>query len=614
MKHIFVVVLLVTAQIAGAQDIYNKGKAQLAARDTAGAFSSFLDAVKAGQKQAESNYYLGAISFARHNVDDAIGYLLASYKSDDDVVEVARLLGDAYLEKKDIKGALMYYRVATKLAPKDCGITVALGQALVVADSMDPAIIQLMRAKECMPENPTIYLSLGDAYFKIGVKPLAIINYQKASELAPNNRDIQLKVARALASNKQYNEAIDAYIRAEKIDSTYQDPYLEHGRILVLAKFYRQAISPLGRFVKLSPMHLEGSVLYTKALFGYDLFPEAANAAKTSLQLDSNNVDIWRIRAFSLVDAKDAKDRDYKGALEAFAAIQRRNAIKPEDHIMMGRAYFGAGMDTEAFESFQKAIATDSANCDIYFPFGSLFMKKQDYASASQLFEKKIVCDPRSLSAYINAAIAYMQPSNLNLSRARELLLKSIELRGDFLQGRLWLARYYVQVDSFDLAEAQYLEVLQLIGDQVDKNKVAFGEAQKLLGSLYMTKQKYRLAIDAFTKSRSVGADDANVHLSWGQAVLQTLDPSPAGTEAEAENAKKNQDALEHFATCVKKDPGNCQGHFWLGECYVRSRVPGDDERNAELKRKACEEWRTVLKLCPKNEDAKKGLDRISCG
>jgi tetratricopeptide (TPR) repeat protein len=227
------------------------------------------------------------------------------------------------------------------------------------------------------------------------------------------------------------------------------------------------------------------------------------------------------------------------------------------------------------------------------------------------MFEKKISCDPKSLSTYINTAITYMQKSNLNLPRARELLVKSIELKSDFLQGRLWLARYYAQVDTFDLAEGQYLEVLKIVGDPPTdkKNNSAYGESQKLLGSLYMTKRQYSKAIDAFRKTQSVGMDDDNVHLSWGQAILQTLDPK----DAEDEGRRKVADALKHFRICVEKNPGNVQGHFWLGECLVRSRVPDDPEGIKKLTQEACSEWRKVLKLDPKNEDAKKAIERIGC-
>jgi|GEM_PF-1152894 len=620
MKRSVLGLLLIAAHIANAQDIFNKGKAELAARDTAGAFSSFQDAVKAGQKLAESNYYLGAISFARHNIDAAIGYLQASLKADDDNVDATKMLAKAFLGKSDNKSALVQLRLAAKLAPKDCEISLLFGQALVAADSMDPAIIQLTRAKECTPENPAIYLLLGDAYSKIGVIPLAISNYEKASDLAPKNLDIQLKIARSLVANRQYREAVKAYVVAEQIDSTYPDTYLEHGKILVRAArastsrsskqdYYKQAISPLAVFVKLRPKNIEGSVLHAEALFGSDRLAEAANAAKASLQLDSNNVDMWRIRGNSLVDAKEAKDRDCKAALDAFAALQRRKAIKQDDLVIRGRAYFACGMEDLAIADLDSAQKVDSTNCDIFSPLGSMLIKKQQYARASQMFEKKIACDSKSLSSYINAAMTYMQPDNLNLARARELLVRSIELKSDFLQGRLWLARYYARVDSFDLAEAQYLEVLRLIGDQVDKNKNAYGEAQKLLGSLYMTKRQYVKAIDAFRKAQSVAMDDDNVHLSWGQAILQTLDPK----EGDEEGRRKNAEALKHFRTCVEKNPGNVQGHFWLGECLVRSRIPGDDANNAKLKDEACGEWRKVLKLDPRNEDAKKGLERISC-
>lgn len=610
MKRLFVGILILAAHVGSAQDIYNKARALLSGRDTAAALTSFQDAVKAGQKLAESNYYLGAIFFAQRRMDDAIKYLQASLKEDDDNVDAVKLLGDAYSAKKDRINALLQYKLAAKMAPKNCAVSVAYGQALVAADSMDLAIVQLTRAKECMPENPAIYLSLGDAYFKIGVKPLAILNYKKASELAPKDRDIQLKVARSLSSNKQYNEAIDAYIVAEKIDSTYPDPYLEHGKILVLAKYFKFAVPPLGKFVKLSPKHVEGSQLYAKALFGDDRFPEAGAAAKTSLQLDSTNNDIWRIRAYSLVDARDPKDKDCKGALESFAVLQRRNAIKPEDLAERGRAYSECKMDNEALADLEQALKTDTANCDILIPLGSLLMKKQDYKRASEMFERKIVCDPKVLSAYINAGLTYQQPSNLNLPRARELFLKVVELRPDYLNGRLFLARCYAQADSFEAAESQYLEVIRLIGDQVDNNeRPIYGEANYFLGQLYMGKKRYDKAIDSYRKASSVAYDNAVMQLSWGQCILQTLNKD----DPEEESRRKNDDAMKHFRRCVELEPSNAEAHFWLGETLVRARVPGDDERNKKLKEEACSEWRKVLKLDPKNENAKKGLERIGC-
>jgi hypothetical protein len=41
--------------------------------------------------------------------------------------------------------------------------------------------------------------------------------------------------------------------------------------------------------------------------------------------------------------------------------------------------------------------------------------------------------------------------------------------------------------------------------------------------------------------------------------------------------------------------------------------VPGDDKRNAEIKDEACGELRKALKYDPRNEDAKKSMERIGC-
>jgi tetratricopeptide (TPR) repeat protein len=90
---------------------------------------------------------------------------------------------------------------------------------------------------------------------------------------------------------------------------------------------------------------------------------------------------------------------------------------------------------------------------------------------------------------------------------------------------------------------------------------------------------------------------------------LQTLSKD----DQPAESKRKNDDAVRHFRRCVELDPNNAQGHLWLAEGLMRSRVAGDDEVNKKLKEEACSEYRKVLKLEPKNDDAKKGLEKYGC-
>jgi tetratricopeptide (TPR) repeat protein len=599
-----VLAMLIISVTAGAaaQDFIGKAKGSLTARDTAAAITGFQDALKANQKQAEAGYYLGAIAFAQGRTDDAIRYLEGSVKSDDENVAALKMLGDAYMQRKDLPNALSAYRRAERLARKDPAVLSAYGLALVAADSVDNAIRVLTLSKEYDEKNVEVYKGLATAYAKQGVAPLAVLNYQKAIELNPKDIETRMTLGHLFEKQRQYNEAVKEYDGVIAVDSTYAQAYLEKGEILVLAKMYQKAIPPLRKYATLDPRGVAGSQNLAKALFGAEDFPEAAKAAKRSLDLDSSSADVWRIYAHSLAETKD-----YAGAIGAFGGLERRNAVKPEDQGKYGIALYGLGREEEAMKALLSAVETDSTNCEPYFSLGSLYMKKQEYDKAAQMFEKRIACDPRSLSAYINASASYMQVKNYQ--RAHELLTKTVTMKPDFLLGRLWLGRTLSLMDSLEEAKAQYDEVLTQAQSDPVKYKKEIGEAQYMSASYWFQKQQYEKAVDGYRKAQGSGYDNADSRFSWGQAVLQTLDPKGDP----AENRKRITEAVTHFRRSVEMNPNNYMSHLWLAQGLVLLRVEGDDEGNRKLTGEACEEYRKVLRLNPGNADTKKGMERIGC-
>ncbi|HUI65592.1 MAG TPA: tetratricopeptide repeat protein [Bacteroidota bacterium] len=590
------------AQLAQAQDPFEKAKTSLAVHDTASAISLFKEAIKAGRKVPESNFYLGSIAYARHRLDEAVTYLQTSVEKDGENGQAFKILGDALTEKKDPAGALAAYRKAIKAAPKDASIAGGYGMALLLADSVDAAIVQLSRAKENTPDNPALYVALSDAYLKQNVFVLAISNLQKAIELEPTKIPNRLRLARVYFKNKQYVEAVKEYDEVIGIDSTFAEAHLEKGRIFFLAKQYRNAVPPLHKLISLQPASVEGNALYARSLFGADDFPEAAKAAEAALKLDSSNVDVWAVEGQART-----KTKDWTGALVAFEALKRRKALKPEFFGDYGAALVGVGRDDEAISALQDAIKNDSTNCDTYFPLGFIYMKRQDYERASAMFEKKITCDPRSLSAYVNAAACYMQMKNW--PRTRELLLKSIELKGDFLQGRLWLGRYYAQVDSLEKAVEQYDEVIKIIAATPENHKKEAGEAHLQKATLYFIDKQYERSAAECRKVLEVGTETGGLHLMWGQALLQLLNPKGD----EAENTRKKEESVQHLRRACALEPGNAQAHFWLAQALILSRVEGDDARNHVLVEEACAELTKTMRIDPKNEDARKSKERIGC-
>jgi tetratricopeptide (TPR) repeat protein len=605
MKRTLLLLLVVCVVEYGfGQEFLAKAKVALTARDTTAAIPLFEQAIKVGQKPGEAHYALGAIALARQNIPDAVRHLEEAVRIDDEHVEALRLLGDAYVANKNLPGALAQFRRVVKLAPKNGAVAASYGKALLAADSTDAAIVQLTRAKEYTPNDPSLYEALGDAFVKHNVVPMVISNYQRAIELDSANTERRIKLATVYEKNRQYTEAVREFDEIIKRDSTNADAYRQKGNIYVRAKMFRQAAAPLRKFTELRPKSVEGSVLYTKALSGAGLYDETVVEGKRSLQLDSNNVDVWRLVAQAQVETKQ-----YQDALNSYDAIKRRKAFEAGDQGQYGLSLFRLGLDEGAMSSLLEAVATDSTNCDAYFSLGSIYMKKRDYVKAAEMFDKRIDCDPKSISlaAYLNGAASHMQ--NKNFVRTRELLTKAIEVKPDFLQARLWLARYYTQVDSLDNARTEYDEVLRQIGTNTDKYKREAAEAHYLLGMYYFRKQQFGSAAESFRRASSFGYDDASLRLTWGQAILQTLDR----LGDQDANDVKIAESIRHFRRVIDLEPGNAQGHLWLAQGLIQSRKEGNDQKNQEIKEEACNELRKALKYEPRNEDAKKAMERIGC-
>jgi tetratricopeptide (TPR) repeat protein len=585
-----------------AQDPFDRAKQALAEHDTTVAIAHFKEAIKVGRKITESNTFLGEIALARHRIDESIGYLRAAIERDNENVEAIGHLGYALLEKKDNAGALAQFRKAVKMTPRDITIAEGYGKALLAADSVDAAIVQLSRAKESAPDKASLYVLLGDAYLKQNVFVLGITNYQKAIDLEPKNLATRAKLAHLYFRSKQYAESVREWEGIVAIDSTVAEPYLEIGRIYFLAKQYRNAVRPLYKLTQLQPKSVEGWALYARTLFGGEDYADAASAAQTSLKLDSTNVEVWRALAQSRT-----KTRDWNGALAAFAGLKRHGSMSAEDLGDYGAALQSVGREEESIQVLLEAIKQDSTNCEVYFPLGFIYMKRHDYEHAAAMFEKRIACDPRSLSAYVNGAACYMALKSW--PRCRELLVRSIELKPDYLSGHLYLGRYYALVDSLVEAVAQYDTVLAIIGPDVEKHRSDAGEAYLQKGQLYFRDKEYNKAIDSFRKAQADGIENAAIHLMWGQALLQLLDP----TGDQDENMRKKSEAVVHFRKAVALEQNLAVGHFWLGTGLVLMRVEGDNAGNAKLVEEACSEYTKCLRLDPRNEDARKAKERIGC-
>jgi tetratricopeptide (TPR) repeat protein len=276
----------------------------------------------------------------------------------------------------------------------------------------------------------------------------------------------------------------------------------------------------------------------------------------------------------------------------------------------------GQGKDEETIAAYREAVLRDTSLSDPYNQLGVLHMKRQEYATAADMFEKYLQGDGgSSISAHLNAGACYLaiaQASPMRdslLNRARTLLVAARSLNPENMAIRFRLAQYYAFADSFDLAQQQYREVLDLAAADPGKHHRETGEAWAQIAFGHVVRKEYPEAIRCFPKAVAAGYEHANLYLQWGLAVLQTIAQGTSVSESRSIAAE----SARLFRRAIRLDDRTAQAHFWLGESLIRQRIEGENSLNRKLTKEACGAFKRALALDPSYEDAKKEIFRYGC-
>jgi tetratricopeptide (TPR) repeat protein len=166
------------------------------------------------------------------------------------------------------------------------------------------------------------------------------------------------------------------------------------------------------------------------------------------------------------------------------------------------------------------------------------------------MFERRFTADPSSAASYLNFA-----QCNMFLGRwdpARTALLRLTTLKPDYVPGFRYLGDVYSQMDSLTAARAAYTNVTKIAVGQEEKYANDLASAYGGIGIAFLLEKKYPQAIEALTSS-------------------------------------------------IKYKDDNPQTRLWRAQGYAL----------ANRRDEAAKEFKVVLKLDPKNKDAKKGLESL---
>ena len=312
------------------------------------------------------------------------------------------------------------------------------------------------------------YLNRGDVYYSLAIDALfnhrrfvIIFNKDKADFHKPK---------------MMFNMARKDYTKAMEIDSNCTKAYIKRSKVYWQLGDKDKALADVSLLIKINP---EVPEAYIRRGFLYrNDFRDSEKALVDffkAIELDSNNIDAYRDRAFTYYHLEE-----YENALADYNKVIE---IDPEDALSYwrrGDIYRCTGEYDKALTEYNRTIKMDFKYSVVYNSRGLIYLIQGQYEKALKDFKKAISKQPSYYQqAYNNAGYVYLQQGKIDL--AIKYFNKCLAIEDKFLAPNLNLALLYYENGDQEKA-ILYLErakelapSLQDSIDSVLKSKQKFG-------------------------------------------------------------------------------------------------------------------------------------------
>jgi len=287
----------------------------------------------------------------------------------------------------------------------------------------------------------------------------------------------------------------------------------------------------------------------------------------------------------------------------------------------MGNYYKAKRQPNEAFAMFEKAIKINPKYAPAYYSYALVLAEKKMYDKSIVQLNEFVKLEPREPKGYTKLADIYSKLAEINLqekikyyetaignvnqaivqgdtslgtlkflsflmrkavrpSDNKEVLKKILVKTPEDVTTWIELGQTYAKLDSYALALPAYYKVLAI--DTLQWTNLAF-----TMGFAYYQVNKFDSAVVMFSEKIRRDTLAAGAYFNRALAYLQLK--------------KSESKAVSDLEKGIKIQPNYIQGHLWLAQTY----------HYLGNKAKARIEYNTVLKLDPKNQDAKKGIKML---
>ncbi|MFT5367290.1 MAG: tetratricopeptide (TPR) repeat protein [Candidatus Latescibacterota bacterium] len=383
----------------------------------------------------------------------------------------------------------------------------------------------------------------------------------------------------ALTSNKAYDDgaaflrlkaldkATDAFDRALSFNAQNADALNGKGVIAIKQRNYQDALQHIDKATSLDP---KNAGFYINKAVVYHLMgrkDDANTAYQKAISLDNS------VKG-QLDDFLTSASGNNKPAMPASGGPPTANPVQQmaaERIYTQGAAQLRLNRFDPAKEAFDRALALNPKNADVFNGKGVIETKQRNYQTAIELFEKALAFDPNNAGFYLNKAIVYHLMGRKN--DANIAYQKAISLDNS-VKG---------QLDNFlTSASTSKKPAMPASGGPLTASPIQRMAAERIYteGAAHLRLSRFDRAKDTF--DRALALDPKNADALNGKGVIETkqrnyqtaielfekalaFDPNNAGFYVNKAIAYhllgKKTDAIQTYQKAIELDP-NYQGYL----------------------------------------------------
>lgn len=535
---------------------------------------------------------------ARIALTDIFSYSPATYawairetqeiiKREPDNYDAHLRLARLYSWSRQYNASIGQYAWCLNRRPDATEVRYELAQTLSYAKRYDEAIKQYRIILQQNPNREDVRMELAKLYSYTNRIEDAARQYEIILKQNPNNYEASFALANLYSWDRRYyHRAVDLYRKLFLRYPKSTEARLEYGRLLYERGEYQAAADAYQDAVTLEPNNVDAHMMLGRIYMGQGQNQKAIAEFQAVLEIKSDHVDAHYYLAQIYSSSPETYDQAVLHGMKVLDYEPKNEDVR----LLVANVLSAQERYSEAADQYGELLALKPGNDEYLEKYAINLSYAERYEEAVEQFQKLVAKKPEDTKARLELGMAYLalgmyEDAIVNL----EYVTDADPWNKRAHQG---LARSYDASGDVDNAILEYKRIL--IIDPNDQ------EAQKYLEQYNITYTQASLVDEFFTwpgKAMAQGPGVPGASPGYDEAEMRYR----VRLAEELIRKRRMSRARRIFEKLVEDDPNNPYYHLALAQIYLMSNMWHSAE----------EEYKTVLKLSPGNDEAVMGLARV---